>query len=97
MNWGGESRGESYELFILAVGIAVALVIRGSGAWSIDRMLTRDSLPPTRFDLNQRSEPSSASESFRFCAPLPRPPRRADRTTRSRRGRPGNDRSRTAG
>src|SRR5256885_4904906 len=47
MNWGGQSRGEGYEFFILAVGMAIALVFRGSGAWSIDRILSRDSLPPT--------------------------------------------------
>ena len=47
MNWGGQSRGEGYEFFILAVGIAIALVFWGSGAWSIDRILARDSLPPT--------------------------------------------------
>jgi putative oxidoreductase len=47
MNWGGQTRGEGYEFFILAVGMAIALVFRGSGAWSIDRILSRDSLPPT--------------------------------------------------
>jgi putative oxidoreductase len=41
MNWGGQPRGEGFEFFILAVGIAIAIVIRGSGAFSIDRMLTR--------------------------------------------------------
>ena len=46
MNWGGQQRGEGYEFFILAVGIAVALVVRGSGAWSVDRLITRDSLSP---------------------------------------------------
>jgi len=47
MNWGGQSRGEGYEYFILAVGIAIALVFRGSGAWSIDRIIAKDSLPRT--------------------------------------------------
>ncbi|HTD84876.1 MAG TPA: DoxX family protein [Gemmatimonadaceae bacterium] len=47
MNWGGQSRGEGYEYFILAVGIAIALVLRGSGAWSIDRIIAKDSLPRT--------------------------------------------------
>lgn len=44
MNWGGQARGEGYEFFILLVGIAVALVVRGSGAFSIDRLLTRNSV-----------------------------------------------------
>lgn len=47
MNWGGQQKGEGYEFFILLVGIAVALVIRGSGAWSIDRLIARDRLAPT--------------------------------------------------
>lgn len=47
MNWGGQQRGEGYEFFILLIGIAVALVIRGSGAWSIDRLIARDRLAPT--------------------------------------------------
>jgi putative oxidoreductase len=45
MNWSGQQKGEGYEFFILAVAIAIAIVIRGSGAWSIDRLLTRDRTP----------------------------------------------------
>ena len=48
MNWGGQQKGEGYEFFILAVGIAVAILIRGSGAWSVDRLLTRDATQPPR-------------------------------------------------
>jgi putative oxidoreductase len=47
MNWGGQQRGEGYEFFILLVGIAVALVFRGSGAWSIDRLIAKDRPAPT--------------------------------------------------
>ena len=43
MNWSGQQRGEGVEFSILAIGIAIAILIRGSGAWSIDRMLTRES------------------------------------------------------
>lgn len=46
MNWGGQPHGEGYEFFILAVGIAVALVIKGSGALSIDRLIVRDTAGP---------------------------------------------------
>ena len=46
MNWGGQPRGEGYEFFVLAVGIAIALVIKGSGAWSIDRLIARDTNRP---------------------------------------------------
>jgi putative oxidoreductase len=51
MNWGGQPRGEGVEFFILAVGIAIAIAVRGSGAVSIDRLIVRDTsttttLPP---------------------------------------------------
>ena len=42
MNWSGQQKGEGVEFFVLAVAIAVAVIIRGSGAWSIDRVLMRD-------------------------------------------------------
>jgi putative oxidoreductase len=45
MNWTGQQKGEGVEFFILAIGIAVAVMIRGSGAMSIDRALTRKSAP----------------------------------------------------
>lgn len=43
MNWSGQQKGEGIEFFFLAIGIAIAIMIGGSGAWSIDRTLTRDS------------------------------------------------------
>ena len=36
MNWFGNQQGEGIEFFILAVGIAIALVIEGGGRWSVD-------------------------------------------------------------
>ncbi len=39
MNWFGNQKGEGFEYHLLAIGIAVALVIRGSGKWSIDRAI----------------------------------------------------------
>lgn len=39
MNWFGKQDGEGFEYHILAAGIAVALVIRGGGFLSIDRLL----------------------------------------------------------
>lgn len=43
MNWfGGLPAGaEGYEYHLLVIAIALALVIRGSGAWSTDGLLTR--------------------------------------------------------
>jgi len=40
MNWFGNQKGEGYEYHILVVAIALALMIKGGGKWSIDRALT---------------------------------------------------------
>lgn len=40
MNWTGQQKGEGIEMFILIVGIALAILVRGSGAFSLDRLLT---------------------------------------------------------
>jgi putative oxidoreductase len=39
MNWGGSQKGEGIEFFILAIGIAAALVIQGGGKWAVDSLL----------------------------------------------------------
>jgi len=36
MNWAGTQKGEGFEYHLLAIGIAVALMIRGGGAYSAD-------------------------------------------------------------
>ena len=41
MNWFGNQKGEGFEFHILVVGIALALVVRGGGAFSVDRTLVR--------------------------------------------------------
>jgi putative oxidoreductase len=41
MNWFGNQKGEGIEYFILAVGLAVALVIKGAGKFSLDRVLAK--------------------------------------------------------
>jgi putative oxidoreductase len=46
MNWSGQQKGEGIEFFFLAIGIAVAIMIGGSGAFSIDRLLSKDQLQP---------------------------------------------------
>ena len=49
MNWSGKQKGEGIEFFILAIGIAIAIMIGGSGAWSVDRALTtRNQQQPNR-------------------------------------------------
>ncbi len=39
MNWFGNQQGEGFEYHLLALGICLALLIKGSGALSVDRML----------------------------------------------------------
>lgn len=43
MNWSGTQGGEGYEFHLLAMAMAVAVIIRGSGALSVDRLLSRGS------------------------------------------------------
>ena len=40
MNWMGTQKGEGIEYFILAIGLALAVIIKGSGALSIDRLFS---------------------------------------------------------
>lgn len=39
MNWSGNQAGEGFEFHLLAIGMSLALLIRGAGALSIDRLL----------------------------------------------------------
>jgi putative oxidoreductase len=39
MNWFGNQKGEGFEFHILVVVIALALMIRGGGKWSIDKAI----------------------------------------------------------
>ena len=40
MNWSGQQQGEGYEFAVLVIVLAVAVLVRGSGAFSIDRALS---------------------------------------------------------
>jgi putative oxidoreductase len=40
-NWTGQQKGEGFEYHILAVAIALAIMIKGSGALSVDRALSK--------------------------------------------------------
>lgn len=44
MNWFGNQKGEGYEYHLLAIAVMLAIIIEGSGAFSVDRFLT-DELP----------------------------------------------------
>jgi len=39
MNWGGSQKGEGFEYHLLALGLAIALLIKGGGALSVDGAL----------------------------------------------------------
>ena len=41
MNWMGNQKGEGFEYHLLVVGMALALVIKGGGAFSVDRKLSQ--------------------------------------------------------
>lgn len=40
MNWFGGNAGEGYEYHILAVGLALVVLIKGGGRWSVDGALS---------------------------------------------------------
>src|SRR5690349_12095028 len=42
MNWLGNLKGEGYEYHLLATALALIVIIRGSGRWSLDRVLVRE-------------------------------------------------------
>jgi putative oxidoreductase len=39
MNWFGAQKGEGVEFFILAIGLGLTVIVKGSGALSLDRLL----------------------------------------------------------
>ena len=41
MNWTGAQKGEGFEYHLLAVAAAAVLILRGGGAWSLDRLLSK--------------------------------------------------------
>ena len=40
MNWFGNQKGEGYEYFLLLIGLSIALLINGSGKFSVDKLLS---------------------------------------------------------
>ena len=40
MNWSGAQKGEGFEYHILAIALALVVMLRGSGAASVDRALS---------------------------------------------------------
>ena len=43
MNWAGNQKGEGFEYHLLAIAMSAALLLRGAGAFSVDRALSKSS------------------------------------------------------
>jgi putative oxidoreductase len=41
MNWASTQNGEGFEYHLLVIGICLALMVMGSGRWSVDRSMER--------------------------------------------------------
>ena len=41
MNWFGNQAGEGFEYSLLIIGLALAIIINGSGKWSIDNLISK--------------------------------------------------------
>ena len=39
MNWSGQQKGEGFEYHLLVLAITTAIMLKGSGAWSVDGVL----------------------------------------------------------
>jgi len=48
MNWSGKQGGEGFEYHLLAIGIALAVIIGGSGAFSVDEAIVSMTARPVR-------------------------------------------------
>ena len=44
MNWLGDKNGEGYEFHLLVIGLAIALLFKGSGKFSFDYWLTKNNI-----------------------------------------------------
>ena len=42
MNWFGNQAGEGYEYSLLIIGLALSVVVNGSGKWSIDSLISKN-------------------------------------------------------
>lgn len=49
MNWTGTQGGEGYEYHLLALTLAAIVIVRGSGRWSLDRLLLKGSTQQNPF------------------------------------------------
>ena len=45
MNWMGNQKGEGYEYHLLALTLLISVIIRGAGAFSVDRKISEEDGP----------------------------------------------------
>ena len=50
MNWAGQQAGEGFEYHLLAIAMAIALIITGSGRWSVDSLLQRKNIHEREYE-----------------------------------------------
>lgn len=48
MNWFGTQNGEGSEYSLLIIGISIAILVNGSGKYSLDNLLTNKSIAPKK-------------------------------------------------
>ncbi len=58
MNWSGKQPGEGFEFHLLAIAMALFVVVRGAGAWSLDRALEGRLLGGRTLHIRMQPEPS---------------------------------------
>lgn len=59
MNWAGNQKGEGFEYHLLAIALGLAILVKGSGAFSVDRLLT-----------GPRSSEAVTGQQLKGCATL---------------------------
>ena len=50
MNWSGQQAGEGFEYHLLAIAMAIALTLTGSGRWSVDNALQRKKIHEREYE-----------------------------------------------
>jgi putative oxidoreductase len=61
MNWSGQQKGEGFEFHLLALAIALVLIVRGSGPFSVDHALSGKSEAKTSAGTSPRHIANSQS------------------------------------
>ena len=59
MNWYGNQKGEGFEYHLLALAMAVLVIARGAGAWSVDRVLEARLTGGRTWHIHMEPQPSS--------------------------------------